>query len=72
MSPMFRSLAEWNYRVWFAGSLASNIGTWMQRTAQSWIVLTELTDYDATALGIVTGLQFAPQLILAPIAGVVA
>ncbi|WP_188726459.1 MFS transporter [Pseudoclavibacter endophyticus] len=69
---MFRSLAEWNYRVWFAGSLASNIGTWMQRTAQSWIVLTELTDHDATALGIVTGLQFAPQLVFAPFAGVLA
>lgn len=69
---MFRSLAEWNYRVWFAGSLASNIGTWMQRTAQSWIVLTELTDNDATALGLVTGLQFVPQLVLAPYAGVLA
>lgn len=72
MSAVFRSLAEWNYRVWFAGSLASNIGTWMQRTAQSWIVLTELTDYDATALGVVTGLQFGPQLVLAPFAGVLA
>lgn len=69
---MFRSFAEWNYRIWFAGSLASNIGTWMQRTAQSWIVLTELTDNDAAALGIVTGLQFGPQLVLAPIAGVLA
>ena len=69
---MFRSLAVWNYRVWFAGSLASNVGTWMQRTAQSWIVLTELTDHDATALGIVTGLQFGPQLLLAPYAGVLA
>lgn len=72
VSATFRSLAVWNYRVWFAGSLASNIGTWMQRTAQSWIVLTELTDHDATALGIVTGLQFGPQLVLAPVAGLLA
>lgn len=72
MSVMFRSLAERNYRIWFAGSLASNIGTWMQRTAQSWIVLTELTDHDATALGVVMALQFGPQLVLAPFAGVLA
>ena len=72
VSAVFRSLRVWNYRVWFAGSLASNIGTWMQRTAQSWLVLTELTNDDATALGIVTGLQFGPQLLLAPFAGVLA
>jgi hypothetical protein len=36
------------------------VGTWMQRVAQDWIVLTQLTHHDATALGIVTGLQFAP------------
>ena len=49
---MFRSLAGINYRLWFAGALVSNIGTWMQRTAQDWIVLTELTDHDAVAVGI--------------------
>lgn len=69
---MFRSLHERNYLIWFLGSLASNIGTWMQRTAQSWIVLTELTDHDAAALGIVISLQFGPQLVLAPMAGVFA
>ncbi|WP_181064303.1 MFS transporter [Pseudoclavibacter sp. AY1F1] len=69
---MFRSLRERNYRIWFAGSLTSNVGTWMQRTAQAWIVLTELTDNDATALGVVMALQFGPQLILAPYAGVIA
>ena len=41
---MFRSLAGVNYRIWFAGALISNIGAWMQRTAQDWYVLTELTD----------------------------
>ncbi len=72
MSSMFRSLGERNYRIWFAGSLTSNVGTWMQRTAQAWIVLTELTDNDATALGVVMALQFGPQLLLAPYAGVIA
>ena len=61
-----------NYRLWFAGALVSNTGAWMQRTAQDWIVLTELTDYDAAALGITMGLQFAPMLLLMPVAGLMA
>lgn len=72
MAATFRSLRERNYRIWFAGSLASNVGTWMQRTAQDWIVLTELTDNDATALGITMALQFGPQLVLAPYMGLLA
>lgn len=32
---MFRSLRIRNYRLWFTGALVSNVGTWMQRTAQS-------------------------------------
>ncbi len=69
---MFRSLAVPNYRLWFSGALVSNVGTWMQRTAQDWIVLTELTDHDAAAVGIVMALQFGPMLVLSPYAGVLA
>ena len=47
----------------------SNIGSWMQRTAQDWIVLTELTHRNATAVGIVMGLQFGPQILLLPLTG---
>ena len=65
----FRSLRIFNYRVWALGSLASNIGTWMQRTAQDWLVLTELTHHSATAVGTVMGLQFGPQLLLLPWTG---
>lgn len=72
MSPTFRSFVERNYRYLFVGGLINNIGTWMGRTAQSWLVLTVLTDYDATALGIVTALQFLPALLLAPWTGLVA
>ncbi|MDQ4137881.1 MAG: MFS transporter [Actinomycetota bacterium] len=72
MSSMFRSLRAFNYRLWFAGALVSNIGTWMQRTAQDWIVLTELTDHDAVAVGITMALQFVPQLLLLPWTGVIA
>ena len=72
MSAMFRSLSGYNYRVWAAGALVSNVGTWMQRTAQDWLVLTQLTDDDAVALGIVMALQFGPQLLLLPLTGLVA
>ncbi|GAB46970.1 putative major facilitator superfamily transporter [Mobilicoccus pelagius NBRC 104925] len=44
----------------------------MGRTAQSWLVLTELTDHSATALGVVTALQFLPAVLLVPVAGVIA
>lgn len=72
MSAMFRSLSGVNYRIWFAGALVSNVGTWMQRTAQDWIVLTELTDHDAAAVGIVMALQLGPQLLLVPWSGLIA
>jgi MFS family permease len=65
----FRSLQNYNYRIWAAGALVSNIGSWMQRTAQDWIVLTELTHRNATAVGIVMGLQFGPQILLLPLSG---
>jgi MFS family permease len=72
MSPTFRAFRAFNYRLWAAGALVSNIGTWMQRVAQDWLVLTVLTDHSAVAVGITTGLQFAPMLVLAPVAGVLA
>ena len=65
----FRSLRIFNYRVWAGGALISNIGTWMQRTAQDWLVLTELTHHSAMAVGVVMGLQFGPQLLLLPWTG---
>jgi len=45
------------------------VGTWMQRTAQDWLVLTQLTHRNATALGIVTALQFGPHLLMLPFSG---
>ena len=65
----FRALKIFNYRVWTAGALVSNTGTWMQRVAQDWLVLTQLTHHDASALGMVMALQFAPQLLLLPWTG---
>lgn len=65
----FRSLRGFNYRLWACGAIVSNVGTWMQRTAQDWIVLTVLTRHNATAVGIVVALQFGPQLLLLPWTG---
>ena len=41
----------------------------MQRTAQDWLVLTQLTHHNASAVGVVMALQFAPQLLLLPWTG---
>ena len=71
MSPTFHSLSIPNYRVYASGAIVSNVGTWMGRVAQDWLVLTVLTDHSATALGLVTGLQFLPFLVLAPFAGMI-
>ncbi|GHJ59011.1 MFS transporter [Nocardioides sp. OK12] len=70
MSPTFRSLSHPNYRRYAAGSLVSNTGTWMQRVAQDWLVL--LLTGSGAAIGITTGLQFLPFLLLSPWAGLVA
>ncbi|MBU6450980.1 MAG: MFS transporter [Cyanobacteria bacterium REEB67] len=65
----FRSLNNYNYRLWAGGAIVSNVGTWMQRTAQDWIVLTQLTNHNATAVGIVMSLQFGPQILMLPWTG---
>ncbi len=70
MSPTFRAFKVRNFRLYASGAIVSNVGTWMQRVAQDWLVL-ELT-HSGTALGIVTGLQFLPALLLSPYAGLVA
>jgi MFS family permease len=65
----FRSLRSFNYRVWAAGAFVSNVGTWVQRTAQDWLVLTVLTHHSASAVGIVMALQFGPQFLFLPWTG---
>jgi MFS family permease len=71
LSPTFRSLSVRNYRLYASGAVVSNVGTWMQRVAQDWLVL-QLTNNNGTALGITTGLQFLPILLLSPYAGLIA
>ncbi|WP_336210740.1 MFS transporter [Nonomuraea sp. LPB2021202275-12-8] len=68
---MFRSLKIRNYRMFAAGGAVSNVGTWLQRTAQDWLVL-ELTNGSAAALGMATALQFLPMLLFGMFGGVLA
>src|SRR6478735_8118656 len=71
LSPTFRSLRNHNYRLYATGGVVSNTGTWMQRVAQDWLVVL-LAHNDGVALGITTGLQFLPALLLSPYAGLIA
>jgi MFS family permease len=66
----FAALSIPNYRRYYAGQSISLIGTWMQMTAQSWLVFT-LT-HSGTMLGVIVALQTLPVLLLGPYGGVVA
>nr|WP_285611393.1 MFS transporter [Actinokineospora globicatena] len=68
---MFSSLRVRNYRLFAAGQVVSNVGTWMQRIAQDWLVLV-LTGNNPVALGIAAALQFLPTLLFSLWAGVLA
>ena len=69
-SGTFASLRNSNYRLYFAGQAVSLTGTWMQATAQAWLVLT--LSGSASVLGAIVALQALPVLLLGPYAGVVA
>jgi MFS family permease len=66
----FAALSIPNYRRYYGGQSISLIGTWMQMTAQSWLVLT-LT-HSGAALGVIVALQTLPVLLLGPYGGVIA
>lgn len=72
MSKTFASLAYPNFRLWFVSNFFSASAVWMQRVCQIWVVLTVLTDNSAIAVGLVTGLQFLPQMLIGPFGGVLA
>ncbi|MFL6143134.1 MAG: MFS transporter [Labedaea sp.] len=68
---MFGSLKVRNYRLFASGQVVSNVGTWMQRIAQDWLVL-ELTGNNPMALGFAAALQFLPSLMFTLWAGMLA
>jgi MFS family permease len=63
-----RSFKHRNFRLFFTANLVSNIGTWAQRVAQDWLVVSDLHK-GGSELGIVTGLQFLPMLLFSLYAG---
>ena len=67
---IFSSLRTRNFRLFATGQLFSNTGTWVQRIAQDWLVLS-LTG-SATAVGITTALQFLPTLLFGLFGGLIA
>ncbi|MCC2033261.1 MFS transporter [Microbacterium allomyrinae] len=71
MLKTFRALSIRNFRVYVTGTVVSNVGTWMQRIGQDWLVL-ELSGGSGTAVGITTAMQFLPVLLLSPLAGMLA
>jgi MFS family permease len=66
----FAALGIPNYRRYYSGQSISLIGTWMQMTAQAWLVFT-LT-HSSTWLGVVVALQTLPVLVFGPYGGVIA
>ena len=66
----FVSFGVRNYRLYYAGQIISTSGTFMQSVAQAWLVL-KLTN-SATALGILSALQYIPILLFGTVGGVVA
>lgn len=69
LSHGFRALAIRNYRLYWFGQLISQAGSWMQTTAQAWLVL-QLTQ-SPLALGTVTALQFLPIMLLSLLGGAI-
>jgi MFS family permease len=65
----FVSLAVRNYRLYFWSQMISMAGNWVQMIAQAWLVL-QLTNSGAL-LGLTTGMQFLPTLLLGPWVGMV-
>ncbi len=70
LAGTFRSLGNYNYRLFFFGQMISLTGTWMQTIGQAWLVL-DLT-HSPLALGTVTMLQFLPISLLVLFGGVIA
>jgi MFS family permease len=68
-SRTFSSLRYRNYRLFFAGQLTSQTGSWMQRIALGWFIL-DLTHNDAFAVGVMAFAQFLPYTLFGLFAGV--
>ncbi|MFN5058296.1 MAG: MFS transporter [Chloroflexota bacterium] len=71
LSKQYPALQHRPYRLLWSGLLVSNMGTWMQNVAQSWLIY-KMTDNDPRYLGWL-GLTFAiPMIVLPPLGGFLA
>ncbi len=70
MDPLFRALRHRDFRLFLACQVVSLAGTWMQGLAQNWLVY-RLTD-STLLMGAIGFCQYAPVLLLGPLAGVAA
>jgi MFS family permease len=61
-----------DFRILWAGAFLSSIGTWMQKVAQNWLVLTLTGSASAFYLGLDTFLGEIPILLFTLIGGVIA
>src|SRR3954447_9914958 len=68
---MFRAMRVRNFRIYVSANLVSQVGTWMQRIGQDWLVL-QLSGNSGVALGVTTALQFGPTLLFSFYGGVLA
>lgn len=69
MSNTFRAFTSRNYRLYFTGQSISLIGTWMQKTAVSWVIYT-LT-HSTFMLGLTLFCSQFPSFLFSLIGGVV-
>src|SRR5262245_33741139 len=65
-----RALNHRQFRLFFSGQFVSQVGTWMQSVAQSWLVL-QLTG-SPLKLGLISTLQFTPMLLFSVFSGALA
>jgi len=72
LSRIAAALTYRDFRVLWIGAFTSSIGTWMQKVAQSWLVLTLAGASSAFFLGLDSFLGEVPILLLTLIGGVVA
>jgi MFS family permease len=66
----FAALKHYNYRLWFVGQIVSLVGTWMQSTAQGYLIY-QITGSPAY-LGLVGFVGGAPSLLFTLYGGVIA
>ena len=73
MNPTFRALEVPEYRRFWISQLFSLIGSWLQSSAQAWLVLQLFANSSEATfkLGLISALQWLPSLLLSLIAGAI-